>query len=208
MLYYAMLLGVWFAWEYSLRYAFSGMPVLNAFYGGFVKVLLWCIPAFFLIHRFESDMVVPLKPLFTTRFKWGGVGLYALVFLVFHAASVFLKKQTVSFGEINPAEMIGPVLFAGITEEAVFRGWLLNASLKKMKEWQAIACNAVLFLVMHFPIWLHGGQFGVIFTGGGFLTVMALSVVFSYTFIQTRSLIPPILLHMLWNFLIAFSTGY
>ncbi|MDR1630627.1 MAG: CPBP family intramembrane metalloprotease [Oscillospiraceae bacterium] len=207
-LYFALLLGVWFLWEFFLRRAFADTaPVLNEFYGGFVKLLVWTVPAFVLIRRFEGDMAVPLKPLFKNRFSWGGVGLYALLFLAFHAITLFTKKRALDFSGIAPADMIGPVLFAGITEEAVFRGWLLNVSLKKMRQWQAIALNAVLFLVIHFPIWLHNGQFATVFSGGGFITIMALSVVFSYVFIQTKSLVPPILLHMLWNLLIAFSAG-
>jgi CAAX amino terminal protease family. len=37
---------------------------------------------------------------------------------------------------------------------------------------------------------------------GGFIAVMALSVMFSWVFIKSKNIIAPIVLHMLWNLLI------
>lgn len=59
--------------------------------------------------------------------------------------------------KINPqfkhGDFIDKFLLVDITKELVFRGWILNALLKRMSTWLALIINNLLFLCIHFPIW-------------------------------------------------------
>jgi membrane protease YdiL (CAAX protease family) len=102
------------------------------------------------------------------------------------------------------------VLFVGITEEMVFRGWLLNATIKdasKSKQWAMVAINSLLFLGIHVPIWIFTNQLDIVFSSYSFLSVVALSFIFSWTFIKTKSILPAIVLHMYWDLLIVLFYG-
>ena len=94
------------------------------------------------------------------------------------------------------------VLFVGLTEEMVFRGWLLNATIHENRKWFYIIINAAMFLVIHFPIWIYSGNFISYFTSLQFIEVMALSVIFSITFIKSRSILVPVTLHMYFDLLV------
>jgi membrane protease YdiL (CAAX protease family) len=56
---------------------------------------------------------------------------------------------------LKSIRIIEIVLFEGVTEEIVFRGFLLNALLKKVKLFFAIIINQIMFLIIHFPIWIY-----------------------------------------------------
>ncbi|MGD6968283.1 CPBP family intramembrane glutamic endopeptidase [Rossellomorea vietnamensis] len=76
-------------------------------------------------------------------------------------------------------------LLTPIWEEILFRGVLLTILLKKLKPIWAISITAILFAFIHFSAtWLF------ILLGGFLLT---------YTVYKTKSLIPAIAAHSLWN---------
>lgn len=93
------------------------------------------------------------------------------------------------------------VLFVGITEEVVFRGWLLNVTVNENRKWSPIIINAVMFLLIHFPIWIMSGEFIDAFVNLNFLCVPILSIIFSWSFIRSKSIWIPIALHMYWDLL-------
>ena len=102
------------------------------------------------------------------------------------------------------------VLFVGVTEEMVFRGWLLNATIKdasRRKQWAMVTINSLLFLGIHVPIWLFANQIDIVFSSFSFLSVIVLSFIFSWTFIKTKSIVPAIILHMYWDLLIVLFYG-
>lgn len=82
----------------------------------------------------------------------------------------------------------------------MFRGWLLNVLLHD-KKWMTIIVNAVLFLLIHFPVWIRHGMLSTYITNVTFLQIMILSVIFSCAFIKSKSMLVPIMLHAYWNFL-------
>ena len=64
-----------------------------------------------------------------------------------------------------------------------------------------IIINAVMFLLIHFPIWIASGIFIDEFTSLNFLCVPALSIIFSWSFIKSKNIWIPITLHMYWDLL-------
>ena len=168
---------------------------------GIIKNLVWTLPAMLLVHHFSSDVYIKLKEMFCTKVKWLR---YLPVFILFTAyvlGSEYLSTGKLEVNKDFGAASIVIVLFVGITEEMVFRGWLLNATVKKEKQWLPIAVNAVLFTLIHFPIWIVEGTLTANITSFGFLFIAALSVIFSITFLKSRSIVVPVLLHMYWDLL-------
>ena len=94
------------------------------------------------------------------------------------------------------------VLFVGITEESVFRGWLLNATLDRLGRWRALIVNSLLFLAIHFPKWIVSDEFLYAFTSFGFAEVIALSLLFGWSFLRTRNLLLSIALHMFYDLVV------
>ena len=174
--------------------------VASAIIGETIKLLVWVLPAVLLIRHFHNDMWIGLHNMFTTKPKWfQGAPLLLLVFVpilqsLIHNGTIAIHPY------FEPTSLIGAVLFVGITEELVFRGFLLNAFLRKMKMRYAVALDAVLFLLIHYPIWIYRGL-------GSSEILMAstivpvLSVLFAYSFIKTKNILVPIVLHMIWNLL-------
>lgn len=196
---------VWSAWEFWAKGLIT-VAVPNAYLSQFIKSgviknLVWTFPALLLVNRFKSDVYVGAKEMFTTKmnplkYLWifGAFTVYLLV-------GAFLQKGRIAISETFGFDKLIIVFFVGITEETVFRGWLLNAALGEKKKLLPVAANAVMFLLIHFPIWIHDGVFVENFRNLGFLSILILSVIFSVTFIKSKSIWIPIALHMYWDLL-------
>lgn len=168
---------------------------------GIIKNLVWTLPAIILVKYFKNDVCISLKEMFNIRCNWLK---YLPVFVLF--TIYLLVGSLLQYGKIAVADDFGTdkiiiVIFVGLTEEMVFRGWLLNATVQKDTIWKYIIVNAIMFLAIHFPSWIHQGIFISNFTGFAFLSVLALSVIFSWTFIKSRNIFIPISLHMYWDLL-------
>ena len=74
-----------------------------------------------------------------------------------------------------------------VWEEAIFRGFLLSSLTKYMPAVAAIVASSLAFMVAHFSI-----------QRSLYLTV--LGIIFGFTFVKTRNLLTPILVHSFWNF--------
>ena len=179
--------GVWALWELFGRSAVGSVVsdefLLPFITEGIIKVSVWVLPAVCLVRYFRDDVYIGLKDMFTNRVK------------LLKYIPVYLVSDSFSCGDLID------VLFVGITEEMVFRGWLLNITVSEKRKWLPIMINAVMFLLIHFPIWIKSGVFIDSFTSLNFLCVPVLSVIFSWSFIKSKSIWIPITLHMYWDLL-------
>ncbi len=193
----------WTAYHFFIEPLLMKIPneALYTFLGdGLIKNLLWTLPAVILINKYKDSLSLSLKEMFTftkesVKYLWVFPAFlaYIVISILIHGGTIGINK------DFGLADII-VVLFVGITEEIVFRGWLLNATVKRNQD-VAIAVNGVMFLMIHFPIWICSGTFISSFTSFGFVSIIALSVIFSLVFIKTKSLILPITLHMFWDLL-------
>jgi hypothetical protein len=184
--------------------------VIQIIRAGIVKNLVWTLPAFILIKHFEKDCYIGLKEMFTTKVKILDVLPVLALCIIYTLAGVF-RTGDWSIVESFGWSKIIIVLTVGITEEMVFRGWLLNVAVKnadkEWKQWVAIFINAVLFLTIHFPIWLYDGVFVRNFQSFAFTSIIILSCMFSWLFIKTKNILAPIVLHMLYDLLVFMFIG-
>lgn len=181
--------------------------ILEFLKSGVIKNLIWTLPTIILIQYFKEDVYITLKQMFLSKVNWLKYLPIFIFFTVWILVGSILqtgKLQIVSSFGID--ELI-IVLFVGITEEMVFRGWLLNATFCQNKKWLYILINSIMFLAIHFPIWISEGVFISTFTSFGFLSIIILSAIFSYTFIKSKNILVPITLHMYWDLLMFMFIG-
>ncbi len=192
---------VWTAWELWVK-DFINAAAPNEYFSqliksGVIKSIVWVL----LGMRFESEMFVGVKEMFTKRVNVLNYLPIFLIFTVYLLVGALLQKGSLAISERFGLDKLIIVLFVGITEETVFRGWLLNATLGERKKQLSVAANAVMFLLIHFPVWIHDGVFVENFRNFGFLSILILSVIFSVTFIKSKSIWVPVTLHMYWDLL-------
>lgn len=196
---------VWTAWEIWVK-DFINAAVPNEYFSqliksGVIKSIVWVLPAVLLGMRFESEMFVGVKEMFTKRVNVLKYLPIFMIFTVYLLVGALLQKGRLAISERFGLDKLIIVLFVGITEETVFRGWFLNATLGERKKTLSVAANAVMFLLIHFPVWIHDGVFFENFRNFGFLSVLILSVIFGVTFIKSKSMWVPVTLHMYWDLL-------
>lgn len=169
---------------------------------GVIKNLIWTLPAILLIKYFNTEVYIPLNEMFAKKVNWLKYMPIFILFTIYILASVILINGNLVISDDFSKNDIIIVLFVGLTEEMVFRGWLLNATIHENKKWLYIFINGIMFLAIHFPKWFYDGIFISSFANFSFLGVMILSVIFSWTFIKSRNIFVPITLHMYWDLLI------
>jgi membrane protease YdiL (CAAX protease family) len=164
---------------------------------GIIKTVVWVLPAMWLVHEFHDTVHIGLKEMFVTGVKWWRyLCVYALL-----SVWGFLGGRQSGFSFSIDSDVLIIVAFVGITEEMVFRGWLLNATIMDIPEWLAVLINAILFLAIHFPRLIQEGTLANTFTSFNFLGLMALSAIFSLSFLKSKNLLIPITMHMLYDFM-------
>ncbi|SHM13412.1 CPBP family intramembrane glutamic endopeptidase [Ruminococcus flavefaciens] len=195
-------------------YEFFGKPVINDLIPGIVsseivkevviKNLVWILPAALLVHHYKDDVYIGLKEMFTTKVKWLHYLPVFLLFVLYPLVSAYHMKGSLSLSSDFGAEQVIDFSFVGITEEMVFRGWLLNAMVGKNKknQWKAILLNSLMFVAIHIPTWTMQGILGDAFLHFGFVYIIILSIIFSITFLKSRNILIPVALHMIWDFLL------
>ncbi|MBQ6039589.1 MAG: CPBP family intramembrane metalloprotease [Oscillospiraceae bacterium] len=199
----------WACWTLWLRppikEAMNGSLLFELF-GSAVKMLVWFVPAILLVKRFEPDMYVGAKQMFTEKVPLKSVLFWSLIFCLLGSGTLIkgLRGGTL---HINPEFTLTNnqwLLFVGITEEAVFRGWMLNATAKSEKDWKMLLLNAVMFVCIHIPTWILHGQLHAAFAQFGFVSIIFVSVLFSFSFLKHKNLLLPVWLHMLYDFMLEF----
>lgn len=198
----------WACWAIWIRPALKsacGDTLLTESLFQAFKVLVWVVPALLLVKRYEPEMFVGLRQMFTNKVPLKWLLLWTLLFTALADGRTIVDGIAGGTLHIDPdflSKSSVYLIVVGITEEAVFRGWMLNATAKDVTDWKAILLNAVLFLSIHFPGWYHKGTLVSAFTGFGFLGVILFSVAVSICFLKHKNLLLPVFLHMLYDFVI------
>ena len=173
---------------------------------GVIKNLIWTLPALFLMRHFSDELAFPFKGIYRYRRQNSPYLLIAVLMTVAVVGGSILRHHGFSLSPSFKGSDLLIVLFVGISEETVFRGFLLNATLKyadtTFKKGLAAGINSILFLLIHFPVWITSGTFVSNFTSMSFLSVVLLSVLFSYCFIKCKNLAVVIFLHSFYDMLI------
>lgn len=204
-IFYIVLLGIWAFLELYLTTNFlRNVPerIYDIIKEIGLKLIAWFLPALVISRKFDSSMYVDKSEMFSVKKKDLLYLLILLPFMMFHAVLSIRSKGGIVIN--SSFSVLDVLIFAsvGLCEEMVFRGVLLNVTLREKKNnIAAIAVNAVLFLIIHFPIWYRTGALADNLLSGSFITVIILSIIFSYVFSKTKGIVIPAALHMCWDIL-------
>lgn len=199
----------WACWALLIRPALKDAvqdPFLVEILGACVKLATWTLPALLLIRHFSPELQVGLRQMFTQKVPLKSAVLWILLFLAYSGGNCLFALFRGNL-HINPEFTLKShiwLLVVGITEEVVFRGWMLNATAKSERDWKMILLNGVMFLCIHFPGWIQKGMFVSAFTGFGFLSVILFGAAAGICFLKHKNLLLVVFIHMLYDFILEF----
>ncbi|HGA1022349.1 TPA: lysostaphin resistance A-like protein [Bacillus cereus] len=176
---------------------------IAAFLSAFVKISVWIVPVWLYIKYYHYRNPISYMKLDVNLRRgvvWG-ILLSLLVGIRFTIEIYLINHQ--SFHFILPLNSyLNVFLLAGLTEEIVFRGFILNELQKRFLFWIANGITAVLFLVVHYPVWLYRGEFWDLWSH---CYVLLLGLIFGYVYKKTNSLWSVIILHSFHNLFVIIS---
>lgn len=192
---------VWSIKELWLRqYIYSFDETTSAFLEALVKSFIWIIPAWLYIKNYLGTNPINYLKM-NVNVKKGlfwGLALSMLVGLYFSFETYILNGQTFHFS-LSFNDYLNGFIMAGIAEEIVFRGLILQEINKRLTFWKANVITALLFLVIHYPFWIYNGSF---FNFGTHIYVVLLGLLFGFVYKKTGSLWSVVLLHAFHNFFV------
>ena len=180
-------------------------------FSNIIKFLLWVIPAgLYVFYREKQNLLINLK--ITSPINWRGLGI-GFAASVLYFVVVFTVDKLYSNRTLTPLlhasasawlVTLAQVFFSPISEEILFRGFVLPQLMDRMPFWKANMLQAILFAAMHWPnwIWVNGFQAWIMVTS---VSIFILALFLGWLLRRTNSIWPPILVHIINNFLSSFA---
>lgn len=199
------LLIFYFSWTikelWLIDYIYSFGEIISPLLEAFVKGFIWVVPTLlyikYYLHTYPFDFL--RMNVNVIRGLFWGVVLSLLVGIYFAFETYIINQQSFQFS-LSIDDYLNVFLMAGIAEEIVFRGLILQEINKKMTFWKANVLTALLFLVIHYPVWIYNEKF---FHFGAHVYVLILGLLFGLVYKKTGSLWAVIILHVLHNFFVS-----
>lgn len=166
------------------------------------KVLIWLIPAILLINRYNEDLYIKKDELYNSKINYKYLFKILGILLIIVFLNSLIRKGSISINNSFNLTNVIMAISAGITEEFILRGFLLNLIYNENKHYQSIIINALLFLLIHFPFWIVSGIFISNITNLAFVSVVILSIVLSEFLIENKNIKFPIIIHIFWDLII------
>jgi CAAX amino terminal protease family. len=184
--------------------------VLISIYSNAVKFLLWVVPAVIYLRKLDRQPALGYLKL-TTPINKKGLAYAIVISLLYFAATIVFEnrvggKNLHALVAASPAEWLRAlafIFFSPISEEILFRGFVLNKLAEGLKFWLANLLTAVLFTLIHWPFWIwrNGFQGWIIQASAG---IFLLAILLGYIVKLTNSLWPAVAVHIANNFLAHF----
>ncbi|OMD50203.1 hypothetical protein BSK51_18040 [Paenibacillus odorifer] len=178
-------------------------PVPRAITSATIKIVVWVIPVILLVIIMEKRKLFSYLQLhhnFRKSLKWTGWVSLALI-LFYFVINLIVLNNNIDF-QIGFNGWLNTILLVGITEEIVFRGFLLRKLMDSFRFWIANTVTALLFVSIHFPIWFYKGLFEFPYILSSILTVFVLGIIFGFVYKKSNSLWSVIIIHSLYNLLV------
>ncbi|MDQ0216703.1 membrane protease YdiL (CAAX protease family) [Oikeobacillus pervagus] len=186
-----------------VKYIYLYDETTSALLMAIIKIFVWIVPTCLWIKYYlHINPINYLKMnVHVKRGLFWGVVLSLILGLRFAFEVYILHHQRFHF-DLSLTSYLNVFLLSGITEEIVFRGFILQEIGKKMSFWKANLITAFLFLVIHYAVWMYDGIF---FDVWSHLYVYLLGLIFGFVYKKTGSLWSVVLLHSFHNLLIMIS---
>lgn len=174
-------------------------PTLAAIVGLSNRLIIWTLPVLLLLKN-------PLDYLKLKQNVAKGllVGLsIGLSLLLLRVLGLYLWKGTIDLDlQLNPHLWLEVILFVGLSEEVVFRGFLLQKIEDISSFWTANIITTLLFILQHIPYWILLHKYELAQLPNLILSVLWLSLLFGFVFKKTKSLWSCIIIHSINNFMV------
>lgn len=186
-------------WLIEYIYAFG--EILSPLLESLVKSFIWIVPVWIYVKfHLQSDPTSYLKMNINVM---PGI-LWGILLSLLLGAGLILEEYLfngVSFHfSLSFDDYLNTVIMAGLAEEIVFRGLILQEFNKKWTFWKANVVTALLFLVIHYPIWIYNGTF---LPFDSHIYVFFVGILFGFIFKKTGSLWTVIILHAFHNYVLS-----
>lgn len=193
------------AWTFKelwlIEYIYSFGEIISPLLEALIKSLVWIVPVWIYIKFYlHSSPISYLKMDINVKggFLWGVVLSLLLGLCLILEAYIF---NGVSFHfSLSFDDYLNTFLMAGLAEEIVFRGLVLQELNKRLAFWKANVITALLFLVIHYPIWIYND---IIFQFGSHIYVIFIGLLFGFVYKKTGSLWSVILMHAFHNYILS-----
>lgn len=169
-----------------------------------IKPGIWLLPLVTYVFPKEkislAGIGITLKNLFPSIYLSLalGVGFFFLGLI-----SNIAKYQRVNFeANIGTVSLIPAILLSfatAVSEELVFRGYLLNVFMKKYENLFAVILTTLLWTLIHAPIAYFVWKMDVVQISIYLILTFVYGLGASGLFIRTRNIAAPVFLHVLWE---------
>lgn len=133
-----------------------------------------------------------------------GLGVAVLLYAVGFGTSLFMGTVEIASVQWVPRDLLGTLLFfllVAVTEEVMLRGFVLGRMLSAgMNRFVALFLSSALFSAMH----LFNPNFALL----PFVNILLAGCLLGASFLYTRNLCFPVVLHWFWNWLQGPVLGY
>lgn len=133
-----------------------------------------------------------------------GLGVAVLLYAVGFGTSLLMGTVEIASVEWVPRDLLGTLLFfllVAVTEEVMLRGFVLGRMLSAgMNRFVALFLSSALFSAMH----LFNPNFALL----PFVNILLAGCLLGASFLYTRNLCFPVVLHWFWNWLQGPVLGY
>ncbi len=202
--YVLALFSIWAVYQLRL---FAGLYNNNAVLGSIIensiKYIVWTLPVFILlryVYISNPFAYLKLEDNFINGVMWGTIIGFALT--VYHIVRFFFMGDGTLKLDIDIYTWIHRILLIGLTEEVVFRGFILQKLNEELEFVFANGIAAVLFMLIHFPGWYVGGLMSdgnVMYFYMSAAFVLAFGLLQGYVLKRTKSLWACMIIHSINN---------
>ena len=184
-----------------IEYIYSFGEIISPLLEALVKSLIWIVPAWIYIKLYLHSIPISFLKMNVNVKKgllWGiFLSLLLGAFLILEA---YLFNGVSFHFSLSFDDYLNTLLMAGLAEEIVFRGLILQELDKRMTFLKANLITALLFLVIHYPIWIYND---IIFQSGSHIYVFIIGLLFGFVYKKTGSLWSVIILHAFHNYILS-----
>jgi len=175
-----------------------------------VKFLVWVVPSILYVFWLEHTNPLTSMKISTPIDKRGlviGMLVSLVYFIVILVSEKFKTGRTlaplVAASASGWLTKLAQVFFSPISEEIMFRGFVLSQLSSRMEFWKANALQAVFFTAMHWPNWIElNGLHPVILAMS--VSILVIGLLLGWLLQRTNSIWPPVAVHIINNFVVGF----
>ena len=209
LIYMIALLLVWTYFDLALLPGIVALPRGGNTIALVLELMIWTVPALLLMHVYDHELYASVHESFVIdkhALKCTALymGVAIMVNLLVWATNAHVAELDL---HLEGHTLIESVLLIGVTEEIVFRGWILNAYAHEVGPWNASFIAECVLLLIHLPAWWGEGILNTPAIFWEIVKVFALGIGYGYAFKKSHCLWTSIINHMTYNFMQALLFG-